>query len=152
MSEKMKQLKSSYDNKLSLVWSPLNMYFGPNYPFFRNPEPWPTLRAWQVHFDQTRILKLEGSFLEEFSPTWHRSFLFTKTSRWINHPFWMNFEFLSAWWNNQMEKNEALGWKPRMGQSRVKTKVWKCSLLVIERQEGQCKSTKAFNKIQRAKP
>ena len=77
---KMKQLKFLYDKKWSLVWSPLNTYFGPIYLFFRNPEPWPTLRAWQVHFDQTRILKLKGTFLEEFSPTtWHRSFLFTKT-------------------------------------------------------------------------
>ena len=54
--------------------------------------------------------------------------------------------------NEKMEKNEALGWKPRMGQSRVKTKVWECSLSVIERQEGQCKSTKAFNEMQRAGP
>ena len=36
----------------------------------------------------------------------------------------MNFEFLSAWWNNpkKIKKNEALGWKPRMGQSKAETK------------------------------
>ena len=54
--------------------------------------------------------------------------------------------------NEKMEKNEALGWKPQMGQSRVKIKVWECSLSVIERQKGQCKSTKAFIEIQRARP
>ena len=54
--------------------------------------------------------------------------------------------------NEKMEKNEALGWKPRMWQSRVKTKVWECLLSVIERQEGQCKSTKASSEIQKARP
>ena len=36
--------------------------FGPTYPFFRNPEPRPTLRTWKVHFDWTWILGLK-SFL-----------------------------------------------------------------------------------------
>ena len=54
--------------------------------------------------------------------------------------------------NEKMEKNEALGWKPRMGQSKVKMKVWECSLSVIKRQEDQCKSTKASSEIQKARP
>ena len=148
-------MRSSYDKKLSLVWSPLNMYFGPIYPFFRNPESWPTLRAWQVHFDQTQILKLEDSFLEEFSPTWHHSFLFTETNCWIIHPFLDEFwisKCMIEQSNEKIKKNQALGWKPRIGQSRVKTKVWECSLSVIERQECQCKSTKASSEIQRARP
>ena len=54
--------------------------------------------------------------------------------------------------NEKMEKNETLGWKPRMVHSRVKMKVWECSLPVIKRQEGQGKSTKAFSEIQKAGP
>ena len=41
--------------------------FGPIYPFFRNPEPRPTLRFIKVHFDWTWILRLERFFLREFS-------------------------------------------------------------------------------------
>ena len=40
--------------------------FGPIYPFFRNHKPWPTLRTWKVHFDQTWILGLKRVFLENF--------------------------------------------------------------------------------------
>ena len=36
--------------------------FGPIYPFFRNHEPWPTLRALKVHFDRMWILKLKRFF------------------------------------------------------------------------------------------
>ena len=40
--------------------------FEPTYPFFRNPEPRPTLRAVKVHFDWTWILRLKRFFLGEF--------------------------------------------------------------------------------------
>ena len=39
----------------------------PTYPFFRNPEPRPTLRAVKVHFDWIWILRLKRFFLREFS-------------------------------------------------------------------------------------
>ena len=55
----------SHGKKWSLVWSPLNTYFGPIYPFFHEPEPWPTLRALKVHFDQIWIFKLKSSFLKK---------------------------------------------------------------------------------------
>ena len=32
--------------------------FRPIYHFFRNHEPWPTLRTWKVHFDRMWILRL----------------------------------------------------------------------------------------------
>ena len=70
--------------------------FGPTYPFFRNPEPRPTLRAVKVHFDWTWILRLKRFFLREFSS---KIIL-------INHPpiwdeFWI-FECIMG----QSKKNE----------------------------------------------
>ena len=61
------KVKSKSFTWQSLVHSPLKHMFEPIYPFFRNLEPWPTLRTWKAYFDQTWILKLKGSFLEEFS-------------------------------------------------------------------------------------
>ena len=62
-----------------------------------------------------QILKLNGLFLKEFLNT-TKSCLISSVENFllIIHPFWMNFEFLSAWWNdqakmNQKKRNEALG-------------------------------------------
>ena len=43
-------------------------------------------------------------------------FLFPRQSFEIIHPFWMNIEFLSAWWNSQMKTN-----KKKERDFRVKT-------------------------------
>ena len=42
--------------------------FGTTYPFFRNLEPRPTLRAVKVHFDRTWILRLKRFFFRNFHP------------------------------------------------------------------------------------
>ena len=65
--------------------------------------------------------------------------LLPRLSFWIFHLFWMNFEFLNAWWNDKKnewkkmkkmkkrrkEKNEALGWKPKKGSLEQKRKFLK---------------------------
>ena len=49
----------------------LKHIFGPTYPFFRNPELRPTLRAVKFHFDRMWILKLKRFFLKEFASKNH---------------------------------------------------------------------------------
>ena len=49
--KKDKENNPSRDEKIILGLITLKHIFGPLYPFFRNPEPRPTLRAVKVHFD-----------------------------------------------------------------------------------------------------
>ena len=120
----------SHGKKWSLVWSPLNTYFGPVYPFFHEPEPWPILRALKVHFDQIWIFKLKSSFLKKKKtfitngvvpfPLRH-SYLFESITyfEWI-----LNFQVYDGIIKKKIKKKQALGWKPQKGQSRVKMKAY----------------------------
>ena len=84
--------------------------FGPTYPFFRNPEPRPTLHAVKVHFDWTWILGLKRFFLGEFSS---KIILINHSP--IRDEFWI-FECIMG----QLTKKEN-DWKKKKHDSRVKT-------------------------------
>ena len=89
--------------------------FGPTYPFFRNPEPRPTLRTVKVHFNWTWILRLKRFFLREF---------LSKIIL-INHPpiwdeFWIFECIMGQSKKNEKRKNVTLGWKPEKGSLEQK--------------------------------
>ena len=96
--------------------------FGPTYPFFRNPEPRPTLRAEKVHFDWIWILRLKKFFLRKFSSKNHLDKSPTYLG-WI-----LNFQVHDRTIKEKGKKendwkkrrNMTLGWKPEKGQSRAK--------------------------------
>ena len=66
-----------------------------------------------------------------------RPFLLPKSSFWIHHLFWMNFQFSITWWNNQVKKwNEALSENPKKGHYRAKLKVAKVKAIRRSNQEA----------------
>ena len=108
--KKDKENNLSRDEKMILGLITLKHIFGHTYPFFRNPEPRPTLCAVKVHFDWTWILRLKRFFLREFS---------SKIVL-INHPpiwdeFWI-FECIMGQSKKKRKwmkrKNVTLEWKP----------------------------------------
>ena len=60
--------------------------FGPIYLFFRNQEPWPTLRTWKVHFDWTWILGLKSFLPWEIFPNQQGCCLFS-SAKILDKPF-----------------------------------------------------------------
>ena len=101
--ETKKDKKNDLSRDKNDPWSDQpEIQFRPIYPFFRNHKSRPTLLTLKVHFDRMWIFKLKRFLLEEFCII-NRVIAFfpqPKSSWWIIHPFGMNFEFLSAWWDN----------------------------------------------------
>ena len=105
---KMKKMESkrnlSHGKKWSLVWSPLNTYFGLFILSFMNLNL-------GLHYVLWKSISIKYGYLNWRALSWKKKeekenpynqwgctlFPLPQSSFWINHPFWMNFEFSSAW-------------------------------------------------------
>ena len=101
--------------------------FEPIYPFFRNHKPWPILRTWKVHFDQS-----VDTWTEELFP-WGNFFVINKgccllsSAKILDKPFtcsgWIFKCIIRQSKQKKKKRKKEMKWKrKRKNDSRVKTR------------------------------